>query len=53
MPKKKKPETTPPSRKKAYQTPRLVEYGDLRRIVMAVGKGSNRADAPSPLATKR
>ena len=40
----------PPKPKKPYAKPRLVEYGDLRKIVMA--KRSNRADTSGP-ATKR
>jgi len=45
--------TARPSAKKKYQAPRLVEYGDLRKIVMSVGKASNRNDGASAPATKR
>jgi len=41
---------TPAKGKKPYATPRLVDYGDLRKIVMA--KRSNRVDTSGP-ATKR
>ena len=39
-----------PSRKK-YQAPKLVEYGDLRRIVLA--KSGFSADGKGSPATKR
>ena len=44
-------ETTASSPKKKYQAPRLVEYGDLRRIVMA--KGGTTNDGAKVPATKR
>jgi len=51
---KKKPAArdagTPAKGKKPYTAPRLAEYGDLRKIVMA--KRSNRADTSGP-ATKK
>ena len=37
--------------RKPYQTPRLKDYGDLRRIVMV--KGGNRGDGTGSPATKR
>lgn len=40
-----------PVAKKPYHTPKLVEYGDLRKITLA--KGSNRNDDPTPPATKK
>lgn len=46
---KPKPIKRPP--RKPYQTPRLKDYGDLRRIVMA--KSGNRGDGPGVPATKR
>jgi hypothetical protein len=38
-------------KRKPYQSPKLAEYGDLRRIVMA--KASNRFEATGKPATKR
>jgi hypothetical protein len=37
--------------KKAYRTPRLVEYGDLRTITRA--KAGNMDDGPGADATKK
>jgi hypothetical protein len=39
------------SAKKPYRAPRLVEYGDLRKITLA--KGGNMGDDPTPPATKK
>ena len=41
-----------PDRRKPYRSPRLSEYGDLRKITQA-GKASNRSDAAGAPATKR
>jgi hypothetical protein len=38
--------------RKPYQTPRLKDYGDLRRIVMAQ-KGGTSSDGRGVPATKR
>ena len=43
---------TRPHRKKPYRSPRLVAYGDLRRLTTLVVKGSNKGDAPGAPATK-
>jgi hypothetical protein len=40
-----------PPVKKPYRAPRLVEYGDLRKITLA--KGGNMNDDPTPPATKK
>jgi hypothetical protein len=37
--------------RKPYRAPRLVEYGDLRKITLA--KGGNKNDDPTPPATKK
>jgi hypothetical protein len=37
--------------RKPYRTPRLKDYGDLRRIVMI--KGGNKGDGGGVPATKR
>jgi hypothetical protein len=38
--------------RKPYRTPRLKDYGDLRRIVMAQ-KAGNKSDGKGVPATKR
>ena len=40
-----KPKTARP-KKKTYRSPRLVVYGDLRRLTMA--KGGDKGDAGKP-----
>jgi hypothetical protein len=40
-----------PPVKKPYRAPRLVEYGDLRKITLA--KGGNMNDDPTPPATRK
>ena len=50
MASKQKPGAAP-AKKKPYTAPRVVEYGDLRKIVMA--KRSNRNDNTGGPATKR
>jgi hypothetical protein len=39
--------------KKPYRAPRLQEYGDLRKLTMTSGKGSNRSDGGTAPSTKR
>lgn len=39
------------AKKKAYRTPRLVEYGDLRTITQ--GKGGNMDDGVGVAATRK
>ena len=41
-----------PQTRKAYNAPRLTEYGDLRKIT-TVQKGGNRSDGTGVPATKR
>jgi hypothetical protein len=41
-----------PERKKPYRTPRLVEYGDLRKITLA-NKGGNMGDGAGRPLTKK
>ena len=40
------PQQAPPSRK-PYQTPRLVEYGDIRAITRTLSPSGNRNDGGS------
>ncbi len=37
-------------KKKSYRQPRLIVYGDLRRLTMA--KGGTKADGAKPAATR-
>ncbi|RPI57047.1 MAG: lasso RiPP family leader peptide-containing protein [Acidobacteria bacterium] len=43
--------TDRPERKKPYHPPRLVEYGDLRKITL--GKGGNMTDGTGRPATRK
>jgi len=43
-------DTLTAGRKKPYRRPRLVDYGDLRKITMT--KGSNRSDGAEPATRK-
>ena len=51
QPRKRTLAPEPSAKKKSYRAPRLVEYGDLRKITQA--KGGNMDDGTGVAATKK